>query len=313
MSWNVYHWVWQLESPLYIGMPPAGVLNRCRLYVPARVMHGAVTAELARIGKDNDFPDYNKMGQETGLNCRFTYLYPAEEVNGTYYAWLLKYQEGVGLVWQRKGSSEDPATDREFRNKLLDSRPSTSINPDTDSALDNSLRETEYVNTHWREKSNQVYLSGYIFLKDNAFYKQLNETIKNLFIGADSRYGLGKIRLVKFEEAEKVFQNDIDLVQYHPIIFSKNILAHVPVMDKNASEVLRGSRERLGGWDINKIWEENHLSWSPGSCADKELRWMIDTYGSWVTDAELIRKSKRQVQREKFGRSSYKLTELVKA
>jgi hypothetical protein len=318
MSWSVYQWVWRLESPLHIGMPPAGVLNRCRLYVPARVMHGAMTAELARAGKNSDFPDYNKMGQETGLNCRFTYMYPAEKVNDNYYAWLPKYQESKGLVWYRQNNENDgrDLNDRNFRNMLLDSRPSTSINPDTDSALDNSLRETECISTLWRETSKKpsapVYLSGYVFLKENRFYKQLNEMNETVFIGADTRYGLGKIRRVKFDKTDKVFGTEMELVQDHPIITSKIVLGHVPMTDKDANETLRGHKERIGGWDIDKLWEENEVSWVPGSCADKELRWMIDTYGSWVTDAGLIRKSKRQLQREQFGRSSYKLAELVR-
>jgi len=48
MSWTLYRWVWRLEAPLFLGMPPSGSLNRCRLYVPACNLWGALTAELAQ-------------------------------------------------------------------------------------------------------------------------------------------------------------------------------------------------------------------------------------------------------------------------
>jgi hypothetical protein len=63
VSWALFRWVWQLEGPLHVGMPPAGSINRTRLYVPARALWGALTAELARgetsPGKD---PEYQAFG-----------------------------------------------------------------------------------------------------------------------------------------------------------------------------------------------------------------------------------------------------------
>lgn len=319
MSWNLHRWTWRLEAPLYIGMPPAGMLNRCRLYVPARAVHGAVTAELARIGKNENggFPDYGKMGQETGLNCRFTYLYPAEKVGENYYAWLPRFEKEKGLVWRRQDRWEDDKsvfTDRKFRNQLLDSRPGTAIDPDTSTAEDNTLRETECINPWWRQnachekESSPVYLLGYIFLKENGFSKQL-ESIETLFIGGDTRYGLGRIRRIKYDPAQDIFEQSVELNEEQPVIKSNYALGHVPVYDQEVNQNLHGQKERTGGWDIDKLWEEDHLSWVPGSCLEKEARWKIDTYGFWVTNADLVRKSKRQVQRELYGRSSYKMAE----
>ena len=99
MTWTLHRWVWRLEAPLFIGMPPAGTLNRCRLYIPARTFHGAVTAEIARSRNGDSFPDYGKLGWEIGLNCRFTYLYPAEKSGGNYVVWLPKYLKDKGLFW----------------------------------------------------------------------------------------------------------------------------------------------------------------------------------------------------------------------
>ncbi len=61
MSWTLYRWTWRLESPLFVGAPPAGSLNRCRLYVPSRALWGALTAELAR-RRANASPSYETEG-----------------------------------------------------------------------------------------------------------------------------------------------------------------------------------------------------------------------------------------------------------
>lgn len=48
MTWSLFRWVWRLEAPLHVGIPPAGSLDRCRLYLPARNLWAALTAALAR-------------------------------------------------------------------------------------------------------------------------------------------------------------------------------------------------------------------------------------------------------------------------
>ena len=55
MSWSLQRWTWLLESPLFVGTTPAGSLNRCRLYVPARALWGAMTAELSRRQAADEF------------------------------------------------------------------------------------------------------------------------------------------------------------------------------------------------------------------------------------------------------------------
>src|SRR5690606_14852481 len=209
MSWTVLQWVWRLEAPLFIGMPPAGTLNRCRLYIPARAMHGAVTAELARRNGNEKsiFPDYGKFGKEVGENCRFTYLFPAEKQDGQFLAWLPQYMTArcekdqekdgrkVGLFWRCCPSEGKKClSDRDFRRRLLDCRPGTAIAPESDAAFEGTLRETECISPWWRdpncrEEPKAVLFLGYIFLRNDAFRKQL-DNIDTLFVGGDTRYGL---------------------------------------------------------------------------------------------------------------------------
>lgn len=205
MTWNLFRWVWRLEAPLFIGMPPAGALNRCRPYVPARVLLGAVTAEISRARSGESFPDYGKLAWEIALNCRFTYLFPAEKRGEEFRVWLPKFEGMRGLQWRCDGGDGESLPDRDFRRRLLDSRPGTAIAPESDSAAEGTLRETECINPWWRDSSGRggehgrVFLLGYVFLRRNGFRRRIENT-DTLFLGGDTRYGLGKIRRVDWCE-----------------------------------------------------------------------------------------------------------------
>ncbi len=286
MSWKLYRWVWRLESPLFIGMPPAGSLARCRCYVPARTLAGALAAERARTCGSQDkngLPDYGKLGHELGKNCRFTYLFPAQRTDDKYRAWLPSYQKGERLVWQSQdGQAESPPiSDREFRRCLLDSRPATAIDPHTDSAAEATLRETECLLPFWRCLPGKtqagveaVFLLGYVFLLEGSFRRKLQET-KTLFLGGDTRYGLGRVRQVAWEEAGTVFGKEVEPTD-KPTVKSNTILAHTT----GERDDLRGQVEILGGWPLNQM-RQDHRVWAPGSTCEEDISWTIDEYGYW--------------------------------
>lgn len=295
MTWTVHHWVWRLEAPLFIGMPPAGSLNRCRPYIPARAFHGAITAEIARSRNDGDFPDYGKLGWEIALNCRFTYLYPTEKIDDRFIAWLPKYgsaeqdEQDVGLRWRRQ-DGEKILSDREFRRRLLDSRPGAAIAPETDSASEGTLRETECINPWWRDSSgcrgepNPMLLLGYVFLRDNGFQRQLDR-IDILFVGGDTRYGLGKIRRVLWNDLSaadlSVFGQPVYLDKENPVIQSDFIWGHAPEDGRAPIQGMQGMKELLGGWDQGNPWR-GALTWAPGSSLERSALWSIDNYGYWT-------------------------------
>ena len=294
MTWSLYRWVWRLEAPLFIGMPPAGALNRCRLYVPARALWGAITAELARLDSNDKgaVPDYKKFGEEVGTNCRFTYLYPAEKVGGNYVAWLPEFERSKGLVWYRQGSQDDEGIlDRKFRRRLLDARPGTAIAPETDSASEGSLRETECINPWWRASANRqaelspVFLLGYVFLKNNNSCRRL-KNIKTLFVGGDTRYGLGKICRVGWYDLSSdlsVFGQPVHLGKENPEIQSDIVWGHALECGQTPIHGMQGMKELLGGWEQGSL-RKGALAWAPGSCSGNKL-WEIDNignYGYWT-------------------------------
>jgi hypothetical protein len=290
MTWSLYRWTWLLESPLYVGMPPAGGLNRCRLYVPARALWGAITAELARAKADNSFPDYQKVGDEIGQRVRFTYLFPAEKDESQWHAWLPRYEQERGLVWQREDDGSLKVSDREFRMRLLSTRPSTAIDPSSDTAAEGSLRETECINTTWREfesfSSGPVGFLGYLFLRSDLDEK-LREALLQLqmiTVGGDTRYGLGRLRqIADMAPVKDVFgYKVVDLSKVDPLITADRVLGHAELKEDGSPE-LRGAMELLRGWDYGRDDRQDSSKplWVPGSASNTSGTWDIDASGHW--------------------------------
>jgi len=285
VTWSLYRWTWRAESPLYIGMPPAGSVNRCRLYVPARALWGTVTAELARVRSQSTFPAYKSVGEWLVEHTRFTYLFPAEQEGENWFAWLPHYVFGKGLVWERESSGKQ-LINREFRMRLLATRPSTAIEPSSGSAAEGSLRETECINTRWRDQhgasGGPVGLVGYVLVHkdlDQGLRENL-EGLEAIVVGGDSRYGLGQLRRVKKNDATSLFGCRVELGEREPQVEAKRVLAHAATNCRGPSD-LRGEMEILRGWDYGGHWHVKSPLWVPGSCAESPQRWRIGNFGRW--------------------------------
>jgi len=296
MSWKIYRWVWELRSPLHVGDAPAGALNRTRLYVPARALWGALTAELAR-RQGSDSPDsrsedpYRKAGQCLQQNTRLSYLFPAEQVDGEWKAWLPRYQGGKGLVWVREDDEGNAWPERSFRQRLLSARPSTAIEPSSDSAEEGTLRELEVINPYWRDKNpppepKPVAMVGYLFCKNE---KPEDEQLKNkltaiqeIFVGGDTRYGLGRLVRVDFQESDcsSFFAGiKVKLSEPVPVIEASWALAHIPAVSLPDGQ---GAMECIAGWDmVMDNLKKGTLAWVPGSCWQANREFIIQEEGLW--------------------------------
>lgn len=293
MSWLLYRWVWRLESPLSIGLPPAGSLNRCRLYVPARNIWGALTEAFA-VQQATGLPEYAKVGEAIRKNTRLTYLYPAEENDRGWSAWLPRYENGRGLVWQRE---DDPKgtqaiAERDMRRRLLMARPGTAIDHDSETAADGTLRETECISEHWRDptvnEAKPVAFVGYVFLREDTDLRQAIEKIGFLSAGGDTRYGLGRLRRRVWEAAFDVFGAQVDLDDPNPCVITERILAHAGM--PNGSVLLKGDLEALMGWNYGKFYaiEGAPTYWRPGSVTgETSQRWSTQESGLWTVYSSL--------------------------
>jgi len=240
MSWSLYRWVWKLEAPLSVGLPPSGSLNRCRLYAPARNLWGALTAELAQ-QQATGFPVYAKVGEDVRKDARLTYLYPAEPTDTGWRAWLPRYESGSGLLWQREddANSKSSVAHRELRSRLLLARLGTAIDHTSGTAAEGTLRETECISPHWRDRTadgaKPVALVGYVLVREGADLAGALETIDMLFIGGDTRYGLGRVRRVALTPATDAFGDTVDLLGQEPSLRANRILAHAQSAYSDAS------------------------------------------------------------------------------
>lgn len=281
MRWKLYRWVWQLKSPLHIGMPPAGMLTRCRLYVPARVLWGALTAELARVLKGNS---YLEVGNALRKELRLTYLFPATRQNGTWRAWLPFYGQAQGLMWYLESKiGQNAFPDRIFRRRLLGTLPGTAIDPHTDTAAEGTLRELECIMTHWRpindQKSGPVAVVGYVLVKEWPFPAISLEEIGELHLGADTRYGLGHLHRVEWVKAEDIFGLPVEINCESPRVKASFTLGHA------YAPALNGALELILGWDWGKGLSDyggKSLLWVPGSSSTEENSWQINEWGIWT-------------------------------
>jgi hypothetical protein len=264
-------------------MPPSGSLNRCRLYVPARTIWGALTAEVAR-RTASAFPSYEKVGEAIQRDVRLTYLYPGEQTNGDWRAWLPRYEPARGLVWQREGDQDGRSVpDSLMRARLLVTRPGTAVDPSSDSAAEGSLRETECIGQYWRASSGDtrpVGLVGYLLLREGAPIADAVVGIEELFVGGDTRYGLGRVRRVALSTATVVFDAPVDIADTGPLLTAKRVLGHA---DAGTAVRMQGDLELLGGWEQGRgpAWMGS-IRWAPGSEANEPARWSVEASGFWA-------------------------------
>lgn len=303
MSWTMYRWVWQLKSPLHIGWLPAGALNRTRLYIPARTLWGALTAELAR-NQNSDFPDYVAVGQKLLQYARFSYLFPAEHEYGEWKAWLPRYQEGMGLAWyredhprpeQKRDAQQDKAQDwnrdksnvkakRSFRMCLLSTRFGTAIETRSDTAAEGTLREFELIHLYWRGEGSlprPVAMVGYLFCRNAELERRL-KNIREIFVGGDTRYGLGHLQRVFLNKANDFFGTPVELNDTSPAVRTDRVLAHTLPHRLN----LLGNQECFAGWDMAYGGlKAGGITWAPGSSCSDEQEYTIRNDGLWEAKA----------------------------
>jgi len=216
MSWNVYRLVYQALSPIHIGWHTLGYIKLTRHYIPGKNIWGAMTANLTRTYGAKGIDGYKEFGDLLKTKILTSYFYPALDFNKP----LLPHFTKQGLCYGVHAVEDCTAKDdnyivEEFERRFIGSFGQTAILPQSNSAEDESLHESEYI-SHCIKKNREyepVFFVGYIFLKKEADFNgrkvglttgdvRLMPAIQELFVGGDLKYGWGRLKLQNIQKDE---------------------------------------------------------------------------------------------------------------
>ncbi len=298
MPWKTYFLRYRLASPLHIGAPALGNVQRTLYYIPGKTLWGAATAMLTRrFNSSATDQHYQNIGKFVEEYIRFSYFFPE--------------QNGQRFVPRRveKQLYCGSFTQEEFEYRFLFSDASTAIAPERLAQADGTLHETEYLfpkslNSH---PAPALYFSGYLYLQqdrhaaDVGDLKQVSdldliEMLRELFVGANRRMGAG--RLIRAEEFLTAREGDKATLPIPgpndwspPCPYLASHLKCEPNFVK-ADGKIRGPVQPL----VERVWAPfqngrggagQHLTqavvaWSPGAkVLDKDLRFGVAAYGRW--------------------------------
>lgn len=243
MGWKSYRLVYQAKSPIHIGWHTLGYIKLTRYYITGKAMWGAATANLTRIyGKENEPREYKVFGELLKTNVLISYFYPAVDPDIP----LLPEFTADGLKY-------GGCTEAEFERLFIKSYGQTAVLPDSNTAEDESLHESEFIAPVVRDENTKeqspVYFVGYIFIKDGAETEdnrlvgwdsgniQLKGALSEIFVGGDRKYGWGRLLLDGCEakaHGNKFFDYPLELDTDRPEITmpsKKPIPAHVAIIN----------------------------------------------------------------------------------
>ncbi len=169
-----YEVTFKQVQPIHIGDNKHGVINETKIFIPGQTMWGALTN--AYFKKTNVY-DKNLF---KNISC----FYPKIEGSVLY----PRYEEGEFFLGF--------CSEAEFRQKFTTTFLSTAINSTTLHAQDESLHEIDVI------LPNEIEWVGYVKAK-----KEQLDHIGEVFIGGDSRYGLGLMKMVNVREDENYMYN----------------------------------------------------------------------------------------------------------
>ncbi|WP_156158836.1 RAMP superfamily CRISPR-associated protein [Methanosarcina siciliae] len=291
MGYTCFEIRFKAKSPIFIGSRKIGFIQQARRYIPGKTMWGALTANAARKLIDEGIKYNPKVYEEVG-KCieryvKNTYFFPeiTDQENGN-------IQHTFNPIFTQEGLKYGKCSEREFESTFISSFVSTATVGNRNSAMDESLHETEYilnkVNCKTLDKINcgvmQVYWKGYLFVKEDISEKcsvknsekfeeielgyentsiKLFEALNEIHVGGDLRYGFGKLELriteVKKIERTPVFDWFLESAEDRLIFNKDNGNKGVPIfghllLDSEKSIKYRGELEPLVGrmYDLKK-------------------------------------------------------------
>ena len=247
MKWTAYRLVYQAKSPIHIGWHTLGYIKLTRYYITGKSMWGAMTANLARVLPINKKLDehYKEIGNILmNRDILVSYFYPALDPDMP----LLPRFTQDGLKYGECTASE-------FERLFIKSYGQTAVLPESNTAEDETLHESEYI-ASIVEDNKPVCFVGYVFINDDAKNVddrtigwddkdiRLKDIVKEIFVGGDRKYGWGRLALDSFTTANDMFDFKVDKFPEITIPAGKPIPAHLVINDDLK---LKGDIEPLVG------------------------------------------------------------------
>jgi len=290
MGWKAYKLVYQAKSPIHIGWHTLGYIKLTRYYITGKAMWGAFTANLTRTGEEKNTKAYIKYGELFGKDVLPSYFYPAIDPD-------------IPLLpeFTADGMKYGDYIESEFESLFIKSYGQTAVLPDSNTAEDESLHESEFIAPVVRDEETKeqipIHFVGYIFIKDGAKTEydetvgwdsgdiKLKHILSEIFIGGDIKYGWGRLILNSSMLATDVFNFKIENNIEIKIPSGKPIPAH---LDISNSLKLKGNIEPLVGREWGKSdsnmgagqeISKAEICWVPGSTLLEPKNLSIGKFG----------------------------------
>lgn len=194
-----YKLIFKQISPIHIGIFNYGVLSETRIFIPGWTIWGALVNKYGQHkGKEEYFEEGKKIFES--ITCFYPKLEKENKVlfpeykNGEFY--LGDYSEN------------------EFRAKFTDVYVSTSIQPLSLTAKDESLHEIEVIlpkSKFVNENKENLYWIGLLGIDEDKKeeIKEFLEKNSNISVGGDSRYGLGNMKLDELVQLNEAANDEL--------------------------------------------------------------------------------------------------------
>lgn len=288
MLWKAFRLSYEAKSPIHIGWHTLGYIKLTRYYIPGKNMWGAATSNLFKALGCNDTSEYEKVGSLFKEKVLFSYFYPAIEQDQP----MLPEYKDDGLWYGNNNKQKD------FERLFISSSLQTAVMPETFTAEDQSLHESEFISPVVKKDDSKyqcpVCFIGYLFIRDDASYKGLSikwenikETIKEIFVGGDKKYGWGRLVLdeksIRTDQSE-MFGFNLILNEEFPLIEAQN-RDHIPAHLHIENDLkIKGDIEPLVGREWGVVKDDNgkekigagqkitdsKICWIPGSIIEEE-------------------------------------------
>lgn len=300
MNWQWYELRYRALSPLHVGFHKLGMVQRTRSYVPGRALWGAITSHLARTVAGKALPLYQQIGQAVHAHLRFTYLFPwVDEAQGVLVPRFHVAEDSETQLFY--GTQENSLPAREFERRFIYALGQTAVAPESQTALDASLHESEFlahlVKLREGEPFRPVYFCGYLGVApDFSYREQLWPAIRDIAVGGDRSYGYGRLRLEvnyprELQGGESLFGWQAGDLSGERVTWTPNwpVPAHVKCV---SSLAMAGDIEPLVGREIGdtgfgQVHSLMQPCWVPGSVPTGPHVFTIGHYGIWHHDEDL--------------------------